>query len=212
MQPFMNYTMINFFHWMTINYPKLMWSDLMSRSEEQLRKITKKFEETGGNKEKSDYNGQWYDNLRKYSKPPDCDGNDVWEDPLKRYSRIPLHAIFLYTSMNKNMGSYIVKNWCAIHRASADYCDIHPTSLQFKNREDASNFITYLNVIKDKSSVKFSELPGIYFWDHTGETEYVSFSSDQSDEGITKSISIIIDEIKEEPTIRAVRWAKRKLV
>lgn len=207
-----NYTMIDFLRWMTAQHPEIQrWAEL---SPHKVNELTKEFEK-GTQATKRDYEHQWFDNLAWYSHPRNCGRDHVWEDPLERYKKIPLHALFLYTSMNKGMDSYIEDNWCVLHKLSANYFSIHPVKSQHDPEhdkdidEDATDFLEKSKPINTKHPIEISDLPGMFFWNHTGETEYVSFLADQSYEGISNSITIIIEEIKKEPTIHAVKRAKR---
>ena len=209
-----NYTMIDFLRWMTAKHPEIQrWTELKP---DKVIELTKEFEE-GTQAEKRSYEDQWFENLNWYYQPRNCGRDHVWEDPLERYRKIPLHTLFLYTSMNKGIDSYIEDNWCALHKLSANYCDIHPVKSQLESdhnkviNEDANDFLEKSRSINTKHPIEFSDLPGMFFWNHTGEEEYVSFLVDQSYEGISKSITIIIEEIKKEPTIHAVKRAKRKV-
>ena len=58
------------------------------------------------------------------------------EDILERFRRIPLHAIFLYTSEDQPVGDYLAQHWGALESLSGDACDIHPMVNQFRNAED----------------------------------------------------------------------------
>src|SRR5260370_17230661 len=160
MQAYKSYTMVNFLHWMTMNHADV--PRLADLAPDQLRQFTEEFDK-GDNPEKSTYKDpweQWSENFDLYSQPYFCGKKHVWEDVLERYKRIPLHAIFLYTSMDKDMDSYIENTCCPLHRLSTNYCDIHPVKSQFENDdEDASDFIRNSKLTKDKHSVGLSKLP-----------------------------------------------------
>jgi len=68
------------------------------------------------------------------------------QDFLERYRKIPLHALFLYTSEDKDVAAYIVHNWGVLDTLSGEVCDIYPSLEQFQNIEDAYDYIKELTV------------------------------------------------------------------
>lgn len=129
-------------------------------------------------------------------------------DPLERYRAVPLHAIFLYTSEDKEIAQYILDNWGALDGLSGDYCDIHPSVDQFHSAEDAYDFIEKLDVIKESGPFSISHLPGVFFWDSQARAEYVSFGRDPSLSEVRHTIRTIFDEIRKEPNLASVRRAR----
>src|SRR5712692_10060400 len=78
---------------------------------------------------------------------PKKDARGTREDVLERFRRIPLHAIFLYTSEDQVVGDYIAQHWGALDTLSGDACDIHPMVNQFRNAEDAYDYIERLHIV-----------------------------------------------------------------
>lgn len=126
-------------------------------------------------------------------------------DPFERYRTVPLHAAFLYSSEDSTLASYIQDNWHALHRMSADFCDIHPSLEQLSGSEDA--YIA-LNIIipENYRKVQLSRLPGVIFWDNS-EHEYISFRGWDSD-GITNGLRFIFEHIWRDPSIASVAVAE----
>jgi hypothetical protein len=133
------------------------------------------------------------------------------EDILERFRRIPLHAIFLYTSEDQIVGEYLAQQWGALETLSGDACDIHPMVNQFKNAEDAYDYIEKLNVVRDAGFRAYSQLPGIFFHDKQGGSEFVSFGKNVTQDEITRTVRILFEAIRSHPTISAVARARRIL-
>jgi len=129
-------------------------------------------------------------------------------DLLERYRSVPLHAVFLYTTEDKAVSKYILENWGALDSLSGDYCDIHPSVNQFENIEDAYDLIDKMDLLKNSNFTSYSQLPGIYFWNTEGESEYISFGNKISQTIISKVIRIIFEEIRKNPNIHSVSKAK----
>jgi hypothetical protein len=212
-----NYMLVDFLRWMAEEHP-----EIPRGAELEPDKVNGELKEAfeKAQKEKGRYEGQWSAMFAWYAEPRKCGRDYVREvplDPLERYRRIPLHALFLYTSQAKVMDSYLEDNWCLLHKQSANYCDIYPVKSQHEYdhdkdiSEDATDFLEKSKIINTKHAIDLSDLPGMFFWNHRGETEYISFLDDKSYDGLSKSINIIFKEIKKDPTIHAVRRAKRKV-
>jgi len=133
------------------------------------------------------------------------------EDILERFRRIPLHAIFLYTSEDEEVGDYIAKNWGALDTLSGNACDIHPMVNQFRGAEDAYDYIDKLDVVRGSGFREYAILPGIFFHDNYGASEYISFGKKASEEEIKRTIRGVFEEIRRHPTISAVTHAKQIL-
>ena len=130
------------------------------------------------------------------------------EDILERYRSVQLHAVFLYTSEDAEVHTYITKHWKALASLSANKCDIYPIITQFNNSEDAYDFIEQLDMVRQsKARPAYSDLPGIFFWDNFGDSAYISFSLLATQATIRNSLRVIFEEIRREPTIAAVRRA-----
>ena len=132
-------------------------------------------------------------------------------DILGRYRNVPLHAVILYTTEDQNVESYISENWGALDTLSGDFCDIHPSVDQFKKAEDAYDFIEKLDVIKNSNFNSYSQLPGIFFWDNDGTSEYIPFGYKKKPAHMTKVLRTIFEEIRKEPIISSVTSAKKSL-
>lgn len=133
-------------------------------------------------------------------------------DFLERYRQVSLHALFLYTSEDEYVAEYILRNWGALDTLSGENCDIYPSLEQFKNIEDAYDYIEELTVLKRNKFLDYSKLPGIFFWDNSGNTEYVSLEQDVTSNQIKFIVRTIFGEIKKNPSIRSVTIARKRIV
>ncbi len=136
---------------------------------------------------------------------------DEDSDILVRHRKVPLHAMFLYTSEDKTVEAYIADNWGALDTLSGDFCDIHQSVDQFQNAADAYDFIEHLDVIRDSGSVAYSKLPGMFFWDNNGVVEYIPFGVTPTLEHIRLIVRTIFEEVRNNPTITSVKRAKKNL-
>lgn len=134
---------------------------------------------------------------------------DVESDLLERYKTVPLHAVFLYTSEDNEVSKYILENWGALDTLSGEYCDIHPSVDQFENIEDAYNLIEKMDVLRNSKFNSYSQLPGIFFWNLSGATEYISFGSEFSQATLRQVVRTIFEEIRKAPDIHSVSKAKK---
>lgn len=133
---------------------------------------------------------------------------DIETDLLERYKTVPLHAVFLYTSEDSEVSKYILENWGALDTLSGDFCDIHPSVDQFENIEDAYDLIEKMDVLRNSKFNSYSQLPGIFFWDVSGATEYISFGNEISQSTLRQVIRIIFEEVRKKPNIHSVSKAK----
>jgi hypothetical protein len=133
------------------------------------------------------------------------------EDILERYTSVPLHAVFLYTSQDEIMSPYILNNWGTLDTLSGDICDIHPVLDQFNNVEDAYDYIAKLDVITEVRFRAYSKLPGIFFWDQAGCTEYISFGPETTASRITYILRVVFEHLEITPEIASVTHAKNLL-
>ncbi|MGH2479373.1 MAG: toll/interleukin-1 receptor domain-containing protein, partial [Ktedonobacteraceae bacterium] len=133
------------------------------------------------------------------------------EDMLERYRQVPLHAIFLYTSEDAEIATYILDHWGALDTLAGDVCDIHPIFNQFTNAEDAYDYIEHLQVIKATGFRAYSKLPGLFFWDLTGDAVYVPFGPDISSSHIKRVIRVIFEEVHRAPVLSSVKRAQTLL-
>lgn len=142
---------------------------------------------------------------------PQAGQNLADEDLLERYATIPLHAVFLYTSEDKAIPDYILEHWGALDSLSGSICDIHPLLAQFQNAGQAYEYIDKLNIVKESTFNEFSQLPGLFFWDHVGNTEFVSFGIEAQPVQIKNVLRVVFEELRREPDLKAVKRAKRIL-
>ena len=133
-------------------------------------------------------------------------------DSLERYLNVPLHALFLYTSEDEYVSEYILRNWGALDTLSGENCDIYPMLDQFQNIEDAYDYIEQLTVLKGNKFLDYSKLPGIFFWDNSGNTEYVSLEQDVMPNQIKFIVRTVFGEITETPSIRSVTRARKRII
>lgn len=137
---------------------------------------------------------------------------DTPVDPIRRYRSVPLHAVFLYSSEDHAIASYITANWRALDRMSGEFCDIHPSLEQLRGLEDAYSALDAVpEVIGGIGRVEISKLPGIMFWDELGRTEYVSFKQALTHDAIRDELRIIFEQIRIDPTIPSVRLARSRI-
>lgn len=134
------------------------------------------------------------------------------EDPLARYKDIPLHARFLYTSMDSSIEPYILKHYSTIDGLARNKCDIYLSREQFNNPGETLDYLENSPVLR-KSGVQigYHELPGLFFWDHQWEGEFISFGPQVCESRINTILTHIFQELREGPTIAAVRRAKKIL-
>lgn len=138
--------------------------------------------------------------------------NRQGRDVLERYREVPLHGIFLYTSEDDNIENYILHNWGALDTLSGEYCDIYPSLGQFHNLEDAYDYIENLTVLKRTRFIDYSKLPGLFFWDNSGNTEYIPFEQDSQPNQIKFIVRTIFEAIRKEPVISSITRAKKQII
>lgn len=83
---------------------------------------------------------------------------------------------------------------------------------QFQNIEDAYDYIEQLTVLKRNNFLDYSKLPGIFFWDNSGNTEYVSLEQYATPNQIKFIIRTIFGEINKNQSIRSVTIARKRIV
>jgi hypothetical protein len=132
-------------------------------------------------------------------------------DPIRRYLSVPLHGVFLYSTEDGTLSSYISDHWDALDRMSSNFCDIHPSLDQLRGREDVYDIVnSESELIRGIFNVKLSDLPGIMFWDRQGRSEYVSFRDRIDSDSIRNALRIIFEAIRQEPSIRNVAIARER--
>jgi hypothetical protein len=134
------------------------------------------------------------------------------EDPLARYKDVPLHARFLYTSMDPSIESSILKHYATIDSLSRDQCDIYLSIEQFNNPGETLDYLENSPVLKESGvQIGYDDLPGIFFWDHQWKGEFISFRSYVSELEINTILLRVFQAIREEPTIAAVKRVKKSI-
>jgi uncharacterized caspase-like protein len=135
------------------------------------------------------------------------------EDLLERYNRVPLHAILLYTSEDKEILTYLKEHFAVLQALLADICDVHLIADQFSTPQNynAYTMMNKLQMVKPSDLPPYADLPALLFWDHYGANTYISLASRSEATAIREAFRTISDEIHREPTIDAVLGAKVKL-
>ncbi len=146
--------------------------------------------------------------LTEMGAKPKVSENVLQEDMLERYLKTPLHTIFLYTSQDEFIAPYILNHWGTLDSLSGDICDIHPIVDQFNNMEDAYDYIKQIDVVKDANFVSLTKLPGLFFWDHEGIAEYISFGAKANASDITYILRFIFERLLHDPVIASITYAK----
>ncbi len=134
------------------------------------------------------------------------------EDILERYLSVPLHAVFLYTSEDPEVHTYISENWKALDALTNNNCDFYPIMTQYNNSGDGYDFMEQLDPVR-LSQVRpaYSDLPGIFFWDNFGDSAYISFGPQVSHPTIRNILRVMFEEVRREPTLAAVMRASALL-
>ncbi len=133
------------------------------------------------------------------------------EDLLARYKEVPLHAVFLYTSEDHALPTYILEHMGALDSLSDDICDIHIDIEQFQNKEDGYDLLKRFDVIRESNLVKRVELPGLFFWDLQGASEFLPFGSPLNHTSIKQILRALFDVLSNAPTIAAITHFKQRL-
>lgn len=132
------------------------------------------------------------------------------DDLLVSYKKVPLHAVFLYTSEDQEVHTYIAENLGALDSLSDDFCDIYINKDQFENKEDGYDLLKNLRVIHNSGIPRRADLPGLFFWDHQGESEFLPFDSPLSHDTIKYTLRPLFDMLCITPTIATVTHYKQK--
>jgi hypothetical protein len=135
-------------------------------------------------------------------------------DFIERYRSVPLHGVFLFSSEDKEVQQYIEEHWDALDRLSADFCDLYPSIHQLRaSGEDAYSLLNDRSFLASTSEISVKALPGIFFWDLTGESAYLPLWSEN---GLDRSkirwlLREVFDYIRRSPTIASVRQATGRI-
>jgi hypothetical protein len=149
--------------------------------------------------------------IKMGAKPKNKIESEFNPDILERYKNVPLHAIFFFSTEDKIVSKYILENWGALDSLSGNYCDIHPSVDQFENIEDAYDLIDKLDVLRNSKFTFYSQLPGVFFWNIEGASEYISFGNKISQVIISKIVRTVFEEIRKKPNIHSVSKAKKMI-
>src|SRR5262249_39675146 len=94
---------------------------------------------------------------------------------------------------------------------SGTICDIHPLIEQFQDPRSAYYYIQKIDVLKEAAFNEFSQLPGLFFWDHAGGTAYISFGAEAKSVQIKNVLRVVFEELHREPSLTSVNRAKQIL-
>lgn len=130
---------------------------------------------------------------------------DTKDDYLGRRKLVPLQAIFLFTSEDRILENYIIQNYDALYSLSGDYCDIYISIDQLYHNENAYDHLKEVEIIKKAKDINITNLPGIVFWDKTGEYVYISLEMESSESEITKRLRIVFNEIRKNPRLDSIK-------
>ncbi|MFD5145875.1 hypothetical protein [Streptomyces sp. NPDC058401] len=225
MNPVQGFTMLRFLDWLSRHHPEIR--SIEDESIDHLLALVDEFEGGAlrGNRElsrkwregfrvllKTDSDWQGYGQARSRWKNlslplrPRRRPDNRRRDQVHRYRHVPLHAIFLYSSEDPVLASYITDNWSALDRLSADLCDIHPSLDQLAGQEDAYVAVGLLSDII--GYIRSSELPGMAFWDNDGQVAYIPFHGWDAD-SVRDGLRFIFESIRTDPSIPSVLSAQK---
>ncbi len=135
----------------------------------------------------------------------------IHEDFFSHFKRIPLHALFLYTSEDKEIPHYVLNYWDRLAEISEEFCDFHPMLSQFNGTENGYTDIWKIDVVRQSGFQSTSDLPAIFFHDNHGISEYISLATAISEGDIKRILRVVFDAIRQQPTIASVVQAKQSL-
>jgi hypothetical protein len=95
---------------------------------------------------------------------PGCDPCSRNFDLLERYRSVPNHAMFLYTSEDTLLNSYINDHWAALDGLSGKICDIHVSLIQLLGGADAYSQFDEIRSIPGLETMDTKDLPSIHIW------------------------------------------------
>jgi hypothetical protein len=85
-------------------------------------------------------------------------------DPLERYRTVPNHAMFLYTSEDQVLDTYVRKHWAALDGMSGDCCDIEISLVQLLGGADAISQFDEVKSLPGLAQVNLGDLPALHIW------------------------------------------------
>lgn len=87
-----------------------------------------------------------------------------FDDLVDRFRRVPCHALFVYTSEDETLVSYLSKNMLALDGMSGEACDIYTSKLQSSNQEDAYTQLDVLMTLPGFAPLLPNKLPLLHIW------------------------------------------------
>lgn len=85
-------------------------------------------------------------------------------DSLARFRAVPNHAMFLFTSEDEILDTYIRDHWAALDGLSGEICDIHVSLTQLQSLEDAYSQLNDVRSIPGLANISLSMLPALHIW------------------------------------------------
>ncbi|MDM3846871.1 MAG: hypothetical protein PT116_18000 [Aphanizomenon gracile PMC638.10] len=125
---------------------------------------------------------------------PGCDPRSRDFDLLERYRSVPNHAMFLYTSEDTLLDSYIRDHWAALDGLSGEICDIHVSLIQLLGGADAYSQFDEIKSIPGLEKMDAKDLPSIHIWSQNASLR-VLLSPFQDEESLKRVFRIIFSEL-----------------
>jgi DNA-binding XRE family transcriptional regulator len=132
-------------------------------------------------------------------------------DLLQNYKNFAIRAILLYTTEDSSVQEYINTNYVALDKLSGDFCLVFTTLDMHKHKEDAYDFVEKLDVLVESHFNALAQLPGIFFWDRSGASAFLSFGRKPGVDDITALLRRVFSEVRKNPTIFSVYRARKLL-
>lgn len=117
-------------------------------------------------------------------------------DLLERYRSIPNHAMFLYTSEDELLDTYIKNHWAALDGLSGDLCDIHLSLIQLLGGADAYSQLQEVKSLPGMGEISPMDLPAIHIWSSESAVR-IALGRFKSEDSLKEVFRIIFQEIKE---------------
>jgi hypothetical protein len=116
-------------------------------------------------------------------------------DLLERYRSVPNHAMFLYTSEDTLLDSYIRNHWAALDGLSGEICDIHVSLIQLLGGADAYSQFDEIKSIPGLETMDAKDLPSIHIWSQDASLR-VLLAPFQDEESLKKVFRLIFSELR----------------
>ncbi|WP_405589233.1 hypothetical protein [Streptomyces sp. NBC_01190] len=189
MNPVPGHEMLAFLEWLTTTHPEI--ESVVNQPRERLLTLAAEFDAESGRKPLYHRVDLWerslsllldtavpaddYDRVRRFERFGALRVRQLARDPLRRLRDAPLHALFLYSSEDRALASYLVEQWSALDGMSAGLCDIHPNFEQLLGEDDAYTALRTLQMVVDAvDGVRLSALPVLLYWDGAGHAGQLS--------------------------------------